>query len=333
MAAAQNWVKCHAALTKGSKRMLSRATRFVFLELCLEARESDEAGVVEIRPDLELPAAVYDLIGGNLQEIADAMNELRAARMVDEAADDTGHFIIIPSWDKWNRPDPSTDRVKRHRERKRDETPRNVSVTPACNDVNVLEERRGEEKREEEVVIAREAPPPPPPPPASEEESHIRDGLAGLSSAADFAPACQRLATRVRALAPEERWPDLPAEVQEWLAHARKAYQDARIAGHHWDPDRTLSEVESKATQRIRYRPKDARMERERARARATTHPDGSARSPATLETDTLAEEIARADQRLEAERKKRAEEQRPDPASMAAAAKSALARLNRGAA
>lgn len=155
------WVKFHAAMTKGSKRALPRATRFIFLELCLQARDLE--GSVEIRSDLDLPAAVYDIIGGNLTEIGEAVSALVSAGMVAIETIDGERFLTIPSWERWNRPDTSTDRVKRHRDRKRGETHRNVSPVSERNDVNALEERRGEERREEENETRGRAPVPVPP--------------------------------------------------------------------------------------------------------------------------------------------------------------------------
>ena len=105
---------------------------------------------MEIRADLDVPAAVYDIIGGNLTEIAEAVSALTGNGMLRVEDIDGERFVTIPSWERWNRPDTSTDRVKRHRERKRDETHGTFQRVTGRNDVNALEERRGEEKRGEE---------------------------------------------------------------------------------------------------------------------------------------------------------------------------------------
>lgn len=74
------------------------------------------------------------------------------------------------------------------------------------------------------------------------------------------------LARKLNALAPEHRFVDLRTEVATWFVHARGRAAEASDRHQPWGLARTLTEVESKATFRLMHRPKDARIERDRAR-------------------------------------------------------------------
>lgn len=185
-----------------------------------------------------------------------------------------------------------------------------------------------------DVDVERSAPPAPPETvtksgPESAVLSHLTDADF-LARADGLTETARRIAGKLSALAPENRWGDLAAEVAGWVDHARKALQGAKDAGQHWSPERALAEVESKANQRIRYRPKDARMDRERERNRATQWKDGTAKSPAALETHDLDAEIADADRKLAADRAKHAAEPKVDPAQMAELTRKVLAKFGR---
>jgi hypothetical protein len=155
------WVKFHDALRKGSKRAIPKASRFVFLELCIEARPL--LGEIDLRTDMDTGDAVHDLIGGDRDENRKAVDDLLRATMVRVERSGDGVRLVIPSWEHWNKADESTERVKRWREKKKrgpvteteDETLR--SVTPTVTETGRGEERRGEEIREEEK--REEAPP------------------------------------------------------------------------------------------------------------------------------------------------------------------------------
>lgn len=121
------------------------------------------------------------------------------------------------------------------------------------------------------------ASPPPPPPPArvSQREQTLAESLTrNLEGAGDLLNAhapeavavVGRLAKKLAALDPENEWQDFDAEVAEWVTHVRRASAGARQAGVPWSHERLLTELEAKAGQRIRYRPKDAAAERQRAR-------------------------------------------------------------------
>lgn len=329
---AELWVKCHSALTKGSKRALPRATRFVFLELLLEARDLD--GSVEIRSDLDVPAAIYDLIGGSLGEIAEAMSALSAAGMVVVEQTDGGRFVTVPSWERWNRTEPSTGRVKRHREMKRTATFQDVSPVSGCNKRNALEERRVEEIRGEERESAPVATPPPPAAPMSANAKRVADQIAShrdlfaALTPAEVAPFVGRIDRELGKLERVDVWVDLESEVDSWVGYARGKSEERSQT-----PTQLLGLVENLARTRCRERPAKARIEREKRRdeqARATTWPDGKAKSPATLETFSLADEIAAADAKLAADRRKAAAEPKADPNSMRGLVGEALSRFKR---
>lgn len=118
------WVKFRASLTKGAKRSLPRATRFIFLELALLAR--DRSGEILLAPGMKDVDAVHDLLGGNRREVADALRQLGTVLPGDEdplvAFVDDGHarYLVIPSWNRENappkeKPGASTERSRRHR--------------------------------------------------------------------------------------------------------------------------------------------------------------------------------------------------------------------------
>ena len=95
----------------------------------------------------------------------------------------------------------------------------------------------------------------------------VADSTRGIEST-KVVETSNRIGIKLDALAPELVWSDLEAEITSWISHARSKATSARDAGEHWSTERLLNEIESKALQRIRYRPKDARDERERERKR-----------------------------------------------------------------
>jgi hypothetical protein len=100
------------------------------------------------------------------------------------------------------------------------------------------------------------------------DETAVREAVAADDqfAGADIDATAERIGKRLAALAPEHRWPDLGAEVAGWIAHVRKESASARDAGKHWSAERAITELESKALSRIRYRPADAATERQRRR-------------------------------------------------------------------
>jgi hypothetical protein len=148
------WVQFHDALRKGRKRALSRATRFIYMELSLEARPG--RGVIELRADVSIAAAVHDLIGGDRREIDRAMPALMEEQPEDRAMIEIEESpglrrLVVVAWESWNAVDISTERVRKHREEKKkarretDETRFTpVSETVTQRDVTVLNKRREE---------------------------------------------------------------------------------------------------------------------------------------------------------------------------------------------
>lgn len=96
----------------------------------------------------------------------------------------------------------------------------------------------------------------------------VDDGIVPASPA--LTDAAERIAKKLDALDPEMVWEDLEAEVSEWIAHVRREAQTARDAGRPWSDERQLTELVAKAQQRIRWRPNDARKQRERRRQEDT---------------------------------------------------------------
>lgn len=155
------WVKVHDDLCKGSKRDLSRATRFIYIELCLEARRR-----LDVRADgsawIPLPAkgtlvqAIRDIIGGNPMEIRHAVDALTAGPdpmlavvQVEASSGPAQRSLVVRSWVAWNQVDDSSKRVAKHREEKRALTNDVTRYTPVTSPlVTALEENRIEESRE-----------------------------------------------------------------------------------------------------------------------------------------------------------------------------------------
>lgn len=106
----------------------------------------------------------------------------------------------------------------------------------------------------------------------------VFDRLADSTRGADLdvmGEVADRLGRALDALAPELRWPDLGAEVASWIADARLQAAAAKDRGDYWSPDRLVTAIDKKAQQRIRFRPKDARLERERDRMGPTSSSRG----------------------------------------------------------
>lgn len=181
------WVKFHDKLCKGAKRGLSRAARFVFMELCLESRPG--RGVLDLPIGMTDIDAIHDILGGNREELADAIKALIAVpkstpndpeprAMVELTGEEGARRLTVPSWDTWNSgqesPGASTERSRRHRQRSASNEQNAVAsqesntappdatvVAPVANDDATPVQRsgngsatpyRGEERREEEIT-------------------------------------------------------------------------------------------------------------------------------------------------------------------------------------
>lgn len=116
------WVKFHGELTKGAKRGLPRAVRFIYMELALLARP--RAGSIDLPIGMDDADGVADLLGGNQAEIKLAIRLLTSGQdpMIRFEGDAGARRLVISSWGRWNDPPgSSTARVKAMRERRRGE--------------------------------------------------------------------------------------------------------------------------------------------------------------------------------------------------------------------
>lgn len=110
------WVKFHGEIRQGAKRGLSRATRFIYLELSHETRPT--RGVLRLPSGMNDVDAVHDVLGGNRKEVAAALKDLQhpAHQMVtitDHPPD--GRALVVVNWSRWNSVDSSANRVRKHR--------------------------------------------------------------------------------------------------------------------------------------------------------------------------------------------------------------------------
>lgn len=166
------WVPFHASLCEGEKRGLSRATRFIYLELCLKARRFD--GVLPLPRGFRSEAdAVHDLIGGDRREIRIALAELTAVSvngqdkiepMIALTRSSVCSTLTISAHGRVGSHDKSTSRVRKHREKQREESridsepgnafhPVTETVTERVSETPYRrEEKRKEENREPPVV-------------------------------------------------------------------------------------------------------------------------------------------------------------------------------------
>lgn len=332
-----DWVKMHKELTRGAKRAIPRAHRFVFLEICLLAR--DGRGVVDLRADIPLVDALHAELGGGRKERAEIAKSIEnltlptrdGAPMIRISEESGVRRLEIPSWERWNGPDSSADRAKKYREKAK--VPSRTE-RDAPNARHALEERRVEEIRGEERESAPVATPPPPAAPMSANAKRVADQIAShrdlfaALTPAEVAPFVGRIDRELGKLERVDVWVDLESEVDSWVGYARGKSEERSQT-----PTQLLGLVENLARTRCRERPAKARIEREKRRdeqARATTWPDGKAKSPATLETFSLADEIAAADAKLAADRRKAAAEPKADPNSMRGLVGEALSRFKR---
>lgn len=69
------WTPFHEELRQGAKRGLSRATRFIFLELSLESREG--CGWIRSPVGMTDLDALHDILGGNKKEGPERARTLR----------------------------------------------------------------------------------------------------------------------------------------------------------------------------------------------------------------------------------------------------------------
>src|SRR5262245_50857791 len=102
---AEDWVKFHRQLTKGTKRGIPRALRFVLMELSLEAKRLQ--GAVELPLGMTDEDAVCDILGGNRKEVVEA---LKAFCPGPDPGDPVlifdgppgARLLVFPKWRDWN---------------------------------------------------------------------------------------------------------------------------------------------------------------------------------------------------------------------------------------
>lgn len=160
------WIKFHDSLRTNDKRGLSRATRFVFLELALITRTA--LGTLRLPRNMGDVEAIQDAIGGNPKEVSTAIRELVEGELVEFVGEHPHREMRIPSWLSYNSPDTTTaERQRKHRDQKSrtGHALRNGDVTRdkrTCHvtdvtSVTMLEERRGEEIRKDTRDTKRDA--------------------------------------------------------------------------------------------------------------------------------------------------------------------------------
>lgn len=163
------WVKFHQELTKGAKRGIKRAHRFVFMELSLEAREL--GGFIELPVGMSDVDGVCDLLGGDSREVRDALSVLTTGPdpMLRFEGEPGRRRLVVVSWNNWNdRPGASSERVRRFRERRETEMKRvtrngsETDVTEHPPDSDRFEKPPRVEKRREEdpPVVPHDGPEP-----------------------------------------------------------------------------------------------------------------------------------------------------------------------------
>lgn len=128
------WVRFHGELRQGEKRGLSRATRFVYLELSHEARPRQ--GVVVLPQRMGDVDAVHEVLAGNRKEIVEAIRDLTAGPdpMIRFEEREGKRVLVVINWEKWNpKRDDSGPRVQRYRDKKKGD-----GESPEPSDGNAL---------------------------------------------------------------------------------------------------------------------------------------------------------------------------------------------------
>lgn len=238
------FVPCHKSLMLGSKRDLPRATRLVYLEICLLAR--DMAGVLPLSKKRTPVQFLQDILGGDSDEVAVAIPALVDEGMITIC----DNVLLVTNFDEWQiggvTPSSGAERVRRHRAKLRaakyahcngatteDPTPisenRNESVT-----VTFVEESRVEENKKRERVE---------PVTLSPEEKFI---VSELTKCADLWPDADVVPTATRITAaildePRAKGQSKPI-MQETLAYVREQRASYPLA----TPEQLLARAEKK---------------------------------------------------------------------------------------
>lgn len=102
-----SWIRFHSAIMQGAKRGLPRATRFIYMELAIHCK--GRKGLMILAPGLSDIDAIHDVIGGNRQEIDEAIPKLTAGAdpMVTITNEGEDRVLRVNKWQKWNPGDVS----------------------------------------------------------------------------------------------------------------------------------------------------------------------------------------------------------------------------------
>lgn len=172
------WVKFHEEITKGAKRGIPRASRFVLMELSLLCRP--DRGSVALPLGMSDVNGVCDLLGGNRREVAEALRTFVADGTIVLEGGEGARTLRIANWATWNAgtveaPGASTQRSREHRSKATAtaaQRPLHVVATVGQRSGNdpatsVLHKSREEKSRGEDLPLTPLAPPEPAEPVAS----------------------------------------------------------------------------------------------------------------------------------------------------------------------
>lgn len=176
--AALNYIPFHDALTQGDKRGLSRATRFIYLELTLHAKPY--GGRLPLprgfKTDID---AIEDILGGSRREISSAIATLVVPLDPTDPEDrplitiegPPGRRVLsIVAYPEWSPNALSTPRVRKYRDKQREQSRGDVSSgnafpgvseTPTRNTkprVSETAQSKGKEREEKETPVVPKGP-------------------------------------------------------------------------------------------------------------------------------------------------------------------------------
>lgn len=156
----RDWIPFHASLRQGAKRGIPRAIRFIYLEVAHASRQY--AGRLPLPFGFKtVEDALHDVLGGSFAEVKRALDVLtKPVDPDDETAmlrveGERGRWILVVcAFDRWANADLSTDRVRRYREKQREQfSTDTVHETRFMRNSETatkrLEKRREEKNREE----------------------------------------------------------------------------------------------------------------------------------------------------------------------------------------
>jgi hypothetical protein len=302
---ATEFVKFHGSLRTGSKAALTRAARFIYLELCIFARKEnrvqpDGSALVTLSPKGSYAQAVITLVGGAPMEVTRALPALEAEGMIQmETIDDSGaqrRVLRIMKFRRYADREttqapvklaPSSDQARSKLVASSDQARTKLPDAPNhSKDLRALEERREEKRRGEEISA-------PPPPLRTREATSVR---VELSKARDLWPIAEVSDAELEAVATRiatEISDPLNRATSEHVFIARECVTYAREQRARFT---TASPVQllARAEQKVGWLLGDYRSGKRGRRP-------GDA--PQTLDASGIADEIANGDRDLERQR------------------------------